>query len=89
MQTATPTAPAATVPPPAPAGTTYVVERPPPGIARGQYPVPPWVVAILALLLVAGIVAYFVLRHRRAQRARRYESVAPISVPPSSRPPKR
>lgn len=88
MQT-TPTAPAPTATAPAPTGTTYVVERPPPGIARGKYAVSPWVVALVAFALVAGIVGYFVVRHRRAQRARRYESVAPTSVPPSSRAPKR
>lgn len=85
MQTATPTT---TAPVAAPTGTT-VVERPPPGIARGRFPAPPWAVAVLAVVLVAGIVAFFVLRHRRAQKARRYESVAPTSVPPSSRRPER
>lgn len=84
MQTTTPTASAA-APAPTATGPSYVVERPPPGLARGRYPVPAWLVATLAAVMVAAIVAFFVIRRRRARRGRRYESVAPTSVPPSSR----
>ena len=48
----------------APAGTTTLVERPPPGPARGVLAAPVWLVALLtfALLLAAG---FLLLRGRR------------------------
>jgi len=45
-----------------PVGPTTVIERPPPGLARGHYPVPAWVVTTLgAAVLLTGIV-YFAWR---------------------------
>ncbi len=67
-----------------PAATVQYVP-PPPGLARGKYDVASgWVIAI-AFALLLGVVAFFVLRHRRATRARAYDSVAPQSGPLSRR----
>jgi uncharacterized membrane protein len=46
-----------------------VIERPPPGLARGRYPVPAWMVLTLGAVLVLGALVYFAWRVRR--RARR------------------
>jgi hypothetical protein len=43
----------------------FVVERPPPGPARGKYPASPWAIAALGATLVLGAVLYFVLRFRK------------------------
>lgn len=67
-----------------PAATVELV-HPPPGLARGRYEVSGWLVGAAASALLLGVVAFFVLRHRRAQRKRVYESVAPQSGPMSSR----
>ena len=50
------------------AGREGVVERPPPGIARGIFVVSPWVVTLTtgALLIVA--LAHYALRFRKARR---------------------
>jgi len=45
-----------------------VVERPPPGIARGVFPVSPAVVLLLALALALVTGGYYALRLRRARR---------------------
>jgi hypothetical protein len=65
---------------PAPSTSAPVYERPPPGLARGRYPAPAWLVAALGGALFVAVVAFLVLRGRRARR-KRSESLAP----PSSR----
>ena len=42
-----------------------VVERPPPGLARGKYPTSPWVIAALGATLIVATILYFVLRLRK------------------------
>jgi hypothetical protein len=42
-----------------------VVERPPPGLARGKYPASPWAIVALGGTLVLGTILYFVLRLRK------------------------
>jgi hypothetical protein len=49
----------------APGAGEFVVERPPPGLARGKYPASPWAIAALGAALVLGTIVYFVLRFRR------------------------
>jgi len=39
-----------------------VIERPPPGLARGRYSVPGWAVEVLGALVVAAGTAYLVRR---------------------------
>ena len=47
----------------------YVVERPPPGLARGKYPLPAWgIFAIGAVAVLAGLVYVF---RRFRERMRR------------------
>ncbi|HEX3594150.1 MAG TPA: hypothetical protein VHU80_03585 [Polyangiaceae bacterium] len=41
-----------------------VIERPPPGPARGRYPAPAWAVLALGAVLVFGALAYFGWRVR-------------------------
>jgi hypothetical protein len=41
-----------------------IVERPPPGLARGKYPASPVVVLVLGIALVVGTLVYFFLRLR-------------------------
>jgi hypothetical protein len=41
-----------------------VIERPPPGLARGHYPAPPWAVLGLGSALLFGTLVYFALRMR-------------------------
>lgn len=66
--------------------TASVVSMPPPpGLARGDHEVSGWLVGAAALVLVGFVVAFFVIRHRRAMKRRVYESVAPQSGPMSSR----
>jgi hypothetical protein len=43
----------------------FVVERPPPGLARGKYPASPWAIAALGATLLVGTILYFVLRLRK------------------------
>ena len=45
----------------------FVEERPPPGLARGRYPAPPWAIAGLGAALILGSILYFVLRLRKAR----------------------
>jgi len=40
----------------------YVVERPPPGLARGEYAWPAWAIAAVGIAAVVLAVAYFVRR---------------------------
>ena len=44
-----------------------VVERPPPGLARGKYAAPPWAIGLLGAALVLGTLLYFALRFRKRQ----------------------
>ncbi len=39
-----------------------IVERPPPGLARGKYPASAWAIALLGAALVLGTLLYFVFR---------------------------
>jgi len=41
--------------------------------------VPAWVVGAVLGGIVVAVVAYFVARHRRLMRSRRYDSIAPAS----------
>ena len=52
--------------PPASAGASggVLVERPPPGLARGKYPVSAWAVALLGSALVLGTLLYFLFRSK-------------------------
>jgi len=45
----------------------FVVERPPPGLARGKYPAPAWAIAVLGAALVLCTVVYFALRFRKTR----------------------
>jgi hypothetical protein len=45
-----------------------VVERPPPGLAQGQYPWPPWGIALLGGGTVAVALAYLTWRALRARK---------------------
>jgi len=49
-----------------PAGTSagVVVERPPPGPARGKYSASPWTVALLGAGLVLATLLYFLIRSK-------------------------
>jgi hypothetical protein len=76
-----PAAPSASAPPAA----TYVVLRPPTTLGQGRYAAPAWLVGLCAGALVLAVVAFFVLRARRARRKNIYDTVAPLSGPQSSR----
>lgn len=43
-------------------GPRSVIERPPPGLARGKYPVPAWVVLALGAAVVLVGIAYIARR---------------------------
>ncbi len=45
-----------------------IVERPPPGLARGKYAWPPWAIGTLGGVVIALAIAYFVWRLIRARR---------------------
>ncbi len=45
-----------------------LVERPPPGLARGKYSAPAWVVASLGAALLLGALAYVIRRFVRIKR---------------------
>ena len=45
-------------------------ERPPEGLARGKYPAPPWVIAVLAIAVALGAILTLVIRARRARKRR-------------------
>jgi hypothetical protein len=47
----------------APSG--FVVERPPPGLARGRYPASEWSIALLGAALVLSTLLYFYVRLRK------------------------
>lgn len=49
----------------APAAPGFVVERPPPGLARGKYAASPWVIGAFGTALVLATLLYFVLRFRK------------------------
>jgi len=40
----------------------FVVERPPPGLARGKYPTSPLAILVLGAALIFGTCLYFFLR---------------------------
>jgi hypothetical protein len=42
-------------------------ERPPEGLARGRWEAPAWAIVALGVVLVAGAVAFWVVRARRAR----------------------
>jgi hypothetical protein len=50
-----------------PSGEPSVLERPPPGLARGSHAVPAPVVIGVAALLVLATLAYYFLRWRRSR----------------------
>ncbi|MBW2453564.1 MAG: hypothetical protein JRI68_03600 [Deltaproteobacteria bacterium] len=54
-------------------------DRPPPGLAQGEVAAPPWLIGALGGVIVLGVIAFFVARHRRAKRSQIYESIAPKS----------
>ena len=86
LQTSSPSA-ATTTPSSGPAptgrGPVVVYERPPPGMAQGLWSVPAWAVIAAGAVVIIGIVAFFVSRHRRDKAPD--SSIAPSSIPPSSR----
>jgi hypothetical protein len=43
----------------------FVVDRPPPGLARGKYPTSPLVILALGAVLIFGTCLYFFLRLRK------------------------
>ncbi|HKO47468.1 MAG TPA: hypothetical protein VJV79_07085 [Polyangiaceae bacterium] len=43
----------------------FVVDRPPPGLARGKYPTSPLVILALGAALILGTCLYFFLRLRK------------------------
>ena len=43
----------------------FVVERPPPGLARGKYPTSAWTIALLGAALLLVTVGYFLRRWRK------------------------
>jgi hypothetical protein len=49
----------------APAASGVVVERPPPGLARGRYPASQWSIALLGAALVLSTLIYFFVRLRK------------------------
>jgi hypothetical protein len=49
----------------APAPSGFVVERPPPGLARGKYPASPSAIAFLGAALVLSTLLYFFVRLRK------------------------
>jgi hypothetical protein len=51
-----------------PRGAAGVVERPPPGIARGIFVVQPFVVELLAVALLLTTLGYYALGLRRPRR---------------------
>jgi hypothetical protein len=50
------------------AGERLVVERPPPGLARGKYPAPAWVVATLGAIVILAGLAYLARRLLKGAR---------------------
>ena len=45
----------------------FVVDRPPPGLARGKYPTSPLAILILGSALILGTCLYFFLRLRKSR----------------------
>ncbi|HYQ28529.1 MAG TPA: hypothetical protein VER04_14965 [Polyangiaceae bacterium] len=43
----------------------FVVDRPPPGLARGKYPASPLAILALGAALILGTAVYFFLRLRK------------------------
>jgi len=50
------------------AAPTLVEERPPPGLGRGSYAGPAWLVALLATVAAALLIGFYV-RHFRRRKA--------------------
>ncbi|HEY2404867.1 MAG TPA: hypothetical protein VGI10_02645 [Polyangiaceae bacterium] len=51
-----------------PASGQSIVERPPPGLARGAHPTSPWLIAAIALSALIVTVLYFLSRARSRPR---------------------
>ncbi len=49
----------------APSPSGFVVERPPPGLARGEYSTSPLVIGALGSTLVLGALLYYFFRFRK------------------------
>lgn len=49
---------------------TVIVERPPPGLARGQYAWPAWGIALLGTFAVVAASLYLITRWRRSRSRR-------------------
>jgi hypothetical protein len=49
-------------------GPRIVIERPPPGLARGKYAWPAWGIATVGGAVIALAIAYFVWRYLRSRR---------------------
>ncbi len=49
-------------------GPRYVIERPPPGLARGKYAWPAWGIGALGAIVVALCLGYLIWRLVRARR---------------------
>jgi len=47
------------------AGGGFIVDRPPPGLARGNYPASPLAILALGAALIVGSCLYFFLRLRK------------------------
>ena len=45
----------------------FVLERPPPGLARGKYPASPFSIAALGAALLLGTLVYFFLSLRKTR----------------------
>jgi hypothetical protein len=51
-----------------PSGPQIVVERPPPGLARGKFGFPEWGIALIGACVLAAMIAWLVWRVRRSRR---------------------
>jgi hypothetical protein len=49
-------------------GPRTVIERPPPGLARGKYAWPAWGIGAAGATVIALAIAYFVWRYLRTRR---------------------
>lgn len=63
-----PNAPSSTQAGSDPLGPRTVIERPPPGLARGKYPVPAWVVSALGAAVVLIGIVYLARRWRTGRK---------------------
>jgi hypothetical protein len=49
-------------------GPRIIVERPPPGLARGKYPFPDWGIGLIGAVVVLAGLAYLIWRALRSRR---------------------